>query len=537
MFRNVASQKIVLLAIDTANNVPKTGDAANLTAYVSKDHGAVTVLGDTTATELDATNAPGLYRFDLTQGETDADDLTFSGKSATANIKLVPVHVATFPATGILAPTTSGRTLDVSAGGEAGIDWANVGTPSSTVSLSATTVATVTTTTTATTATNVTTVNGLAANVITAASVAADAVTEIQSGLATSAALATVQADTDDIQTRLPAALTGSGRMDSNVTAVGGTAAAATTLEEWLTGIIRGTADSGTTTTMVDAALTQADTDYFKGSLILFTSGTLLGQARLITGFTPGTDTLAFSPATTVAVATHDYVILPMGRVDLGLWLGSAPMSLISGRVEVDVRATGADVINAASLADDATTEIAAAVWSRDATLSQGQGTFGQVLGDSGADTDSIWSLANTNLNATVGSRASQTSVDTIDDFLDTEIAAIKAKTDSLTFTVANQIDANVIAMATNVITAASTATDFGTEIAVAVHTRQMTEAYAADGVAPTLEQMLYMLWSGLVEFAIASTTITCKKLDGTTTSMTFTLDSATDPTSRTRAT
>lgn len=76
--------------------------------------------------------------------------------------------------TGLLAPTTAGRTLDVSTGGEAGIDWANVGTPGSTVSLSATTVATVTT---AATATNVTTVNGLAANVITATSIASGALT------------------------------------------------------------------------------------------------------------------------------------------------------------------------------------------------------------------------------------------------------------------------------------------------------------------------------------------------------------------------
>jgi hypothetical protein len=44
-----------------------------------------------------------------------------------------------------LAPTVSGRTLDVSTTGEAGIDWANVGSPTSTVSLSGTTVGTVTT--------------------------------------------------------------------------------------------------------------------------------------------------------------------------------------------------------------------------------------------------------------------------------------------------------------------------------------------------------------------------------------------------------
>lgn len=39
---------------------------------------------------------------------------------------------------------------------------------------------------------------------------------------------------------------------------------------------------------------------------------------------------------------------------------------------------------------------------------------------------------------------ATQASVNVIDDFLDTEIAAIKAKTDSLTFTVAGQVDANI---------------------------------------------------------------------------------------------
>lgn len=51
------------------------------------------------------------------------------------------------------------------------------------------------------------------------------------SSRASSAALATVQADTDDIQTRLPAALVG-GRMDSNVGALGGTVQSATDLKD-----------------------------------------------------------------------------------------------------------------------------------------------------------------------------------------------------------------------------------------------------------------------------------------------------------------
>lgn len=71
-----------------------------------------------------------------------------------------------------IMPTTAARTLDVSATGEAGVDWANVGGATTNVSLTNTTVATVTT---ATTATNVTTVNGFANNVITAASIAASA--------------------------------------------------------------------------------------------------------------------------------------------------------------------------------------------------------------------------------------------------------------------------------------------------------------------------------------------------------------------------
>jgi hypothetical protein len=64
-----------------------------------------------------------------------------------------------------------------------------------------------------------------------------------------------------------------------------------------------------------------------------------------------------------------------------------------------------------------------------------------------------------------------------------------------------------------------------------------LTEGYAADGATPTLTQFMYMIWSFLTEKAGSGTTLTCKKLDGSTTSMTFTLDDATNPTALTRAT
>lgn len=129
MFKNVASQKFIVFAFDSTTNTPKTGDAANITAYVSKDFGAVTVLGDTSATEMDATNAKGYYLFDATQGETNADALCVTAKSSTANIVVVgaPATIFTFPATGILAPATAGRTLVVDASGLADANTVKLG--------------------------------------------------------------------------------------------------------------------------------------------------------------------------------------------------------------------------------------------------------------------------------------------------------------------------------------------------------------------------------------------------------------------------
>jgi hypothetical protein len=67
--------------------------------------------------------------------------------------------------------------------------------------------------------------------------------------------------------------------------------------------------------------------------------------------------------------------------------------------------------------------------------------------------------------------------------------------------------------------------------------TTQMTESYAADGTAPTLAQALMLIQQSLGDFSISGTTITVKKLDGSATAATYTLDDGTSPTSRTRST
>lgn len=122
---------------------------------------------------------------------------------------------------------------------------------------------------------------------------------------------------------------------------------------------------------------------------------------------------------------------------------------------------------------------------------------------------------------------ATQSSVNTVAGYLDTEVAAIlaavdtevaaiKAKTDNLPSDPADQsaVEAAILA----------------------AWTTALTESYNADGSAPTPAQALFLIMQRLTEFAISGTTITVKKLDGSTTAATLTLDDATNPTSSTRA-
>jgi hypothetical protein len=217
-------------------------------------------------------------------------------------------------------------------------------------------------------------------------------------GASVSADIAAIEAQTDDIGAA-GAGLTAvpwNAAWDAEVQSEVDDALIARSLDRLVT--VSGTADSGTTTTMVDAARTEGDADYWKGSILLFTSGTISGQARIVTDFNAGTDTFTFAPPTTQAVGTQTYVILPA----VSVWDDVLAEHLTSG-------STGA-ALNAAGAAGDP--------WSTALPGAYGPGTAGKIIGD--------------NVDATVSSRASQASVDTIDDFLDTEVAAIKAKTDNL---------------------------------------------------------------------------------------------------------
>lgn len=114
MYRNVASQKIWLFVFDTATNLGKTGDAANIVPYYSKDGAAVTALATATVTEGDATNAKGWYYIQPSATETDANEALFAGRSATAGISVVGRTIQTVPNNASLQVIDGSGRVDVS---------------------------------------------------------------------------------------------------------------------------------------------------------------------------------------------------------------------------------------------------------------------------------------------------------------------------------------------------------------------------------------------------------------------------------------
>jgi hypothetical protein len=140
----------------------------------------------------------------------------------------------------------------------------------------------------------------------------------------------------------------------------------------------------------------------------------------------------------------------------------------------ITAAAIATNAIDADALAADAVTEIAAgitipsaasnaaAVWNADATGFQTQGSFGQAIGDPAADTNTIYGAVVT--GATGATIAAD--IITIDDFLDLEIAAIKAKTDNLP---ADPADASDIAASFSTVNTAIDALPTNAELATAL--------------------------------------------------------------------
>jgi hypothetical protein len=218
----------------------------------------------------------------------------------------------------------------------------------------------------------------IAANAVNASALATDAVTEIQSGLATQAsvddlptnaelatalgtaddavlaALATVQSDTNDIQTRLPAALE-SGRIAAALDSTATAALVDLIWDEPLTGATHNVAtssgkrlrqttafqqidstviDASATTTTFATDLDSAVDNFYNDSMLVFTDGALAGQVRAIYDYVGATKTIILEEALTsapvngVAFTIVSLHIHPVSQIQSGLATAASIVTL-----------------------------------------------------------------------------------------------------------------------------------------------------------------------------------------------------------------
>jgi hypothetical protein len=178
------------------------------------------------------------------------------------------------------------------------------------------------------------------------------------------------------------------------------------------------------------------------------------------------------------------------------------------------------------------------------AYLGTNLGALGANATEAGGTGDHLTALATAASLATVAGYI-DTEVAAILAAVDTEVAAIKAKTDNLPTDPADQsaVEAAITA-ATSGLATASALADVPTnaELATALTTAWTVTTLAEDyhttaATAATPAELLYTILSCVSQFAINSTTLTTYRLDGTTPSGTYTLDSSTAPTLRDRTT
>lgn len=96
-------------------------------------------------------------------------------------------------------------------------------------------------------------------------------------------------------------------------------------------------------------------------------------------------------------------------------------------------------------------------------------------------------------LKADVSGLATASALATVDDFVDTEVAAIKAKTDQLTFTTTNKLDTRVDYVGTNAVTSPN---DFKADLA----TIALDEDSINDGLAERLAATFWRMTSENIE-------------------------------------
>lgn len=134
--------------------------------------------------------------------------------------------------------------------------------------------------------------------------------TLVAANYGTAANQTNIEADTQDIQGRLPAALV-SSRMDSDVRAINGNTASATKLALSADSIETGAAVTGTlSTTQMTTDLTEVTDDHYIGRVLIWTSGNLIRQVASVTDYLGSTKMLTFTIVTEAPVNGDTWIMV-----------------------------------------------------------------------------------------------------------------------------------------------------------------------------------------------------------------------------------
>ena len=317
-------------------------------------------------------------------------------------------------------------------------------------------------------------------------------------GLALTSSVDDVETKIDTIDSNVDAILVDTG------TTIPATIATVDTVVDAVKAVTDNLPDSGALSSLATAsALSTVDTvvDSILEDTGTTIPGTIATVDTVVDGIKAVTDNLPDSGAlsslaTASALATVDGNVDSV-LVDTGTTI-PATLSTIDGKV--DTVDTVADAIKAVT----------------------------DNLPDSGA----LSSLATASALATVDGNVDAVLVDT-GTTLPATLSTIEGKVD----TVDTVVDSISSTLSSGVTVATVSDGAIGADAVADIwSTTALAESYASDGSTGTGAQLLYQIQQALTEFAISSTTLTVKKLDGSTTASTYTLDDASAPTSRTRA-
>jgi len=282
------------------------------------------------------------------------------------------------------------------------------------------------------------------------------------------------------------------------------------------------TAQAGTSSSITLDASASATDNLYRYQVVYITAGTGAGQARQITAYTGSSKVAAVGPNWTVNPDnTSKFVIMPLGidaatvaAIAQAVWDESRAAHVSAGTFGEHVLADTVQISGNTTAADNAQSAFDTTGFAfTNCTMPQVTTVTGNVNGSVASVTGAVGSVTGA-------------------------VGSVTGAVGSVTGNVGGNVVGSVASVTATVTASVSDKTGFSLSNAGidALFTRQLTESYAADGAAPTIAQALMLIQQMLGDFTITGTTLTVRKVDGSTTAASFTLNDTSAPTALTRA-